>query len=530
MNGHDDSTGPEQLRGSLSLNEDANAAPLDDSLQAYLLEIGRVSLLTEEQERQLGAELRQGNVELARALRSLHARVRALVLRRDAGPMDEAAEVWAPLLGQPTTEVATAFRALLERRGRDDPELTLLVQPLDAALQERDNWRGGLESLLRALAIDDERVRDAVLGLAQLAGVAEVTAEAALAALRRHLSLEEREMGVGEEGETEIVALPQLDGQPYLEHPAAHVATKLLALGRTEAEGLFAQAPSYGDDIDLLARDLVARAGVSEEEAQAALEGWSVDRGAVERSRMARARFIESNLRLVVSVVKRFSGRGMALLDLVQEGNLGLLRATELFDPSLGFRFSTYATWWIRQAILRAIATQGRAVRLPEHVHQRLRLIGRARRALAGELGREPTRTELATHLNVPEDRLEADLLASQDVTSLETPLSDEDGGMTLGDAVADEASMDVEEEVTGSLLRLDLQEALATLNEREREIVRLHYGLVPDGRARTFEEIGARMGVGRERVRQIEARALRKLRYPNRSRALRDYTSWGAT
>jgi RNA polymerase primary sigma factor len=268
--------------------------------------------------------------------------------------------------------------------------------------------------------------------------------------------------------------------------------------------------------------------GVPEAAAVEALQGWRVDRSMVERSQRARAHFIEANLRLVVSVVKRYSGRGMALLDLVQEGNLGLLRATELFDPSLGYRFSTYATWWIRQAILRAIATQGRAVRLPEHVHQRLRLISRARRLLSGELGREPTRAELAAHLNVTEERLDADLLASQDVTSLETPLSDEDDGMTLGDAVADENAMDVEEEVSGSMLRTDLHEALATLNEREREIVRLHYGLVPDGRARTFEEIGARLGVGRERVRQIEARALRKLRYPGRSRALRDYTSWG--
>jgi RNA polymerase sigma factor (sigma-70 family) len=380
-----------------------------------------------------------------------------------------------------------------------------------------------MESLLRAVATGDGRVEDALASLVAFAG-GDAALPAALAALRDHLTLDERELGTGDEGETEIVALPQLDDRPYQEHPAAHAATRLLGLGYGEADRLFAAASTGTDDPLMLAHQLAGLLDVPEATALETLSGWAVDRAMVERAQRARTRFIESNLRLVVSVAKRYLGRGIALLDLVQEGNLGLLRATELFDPSRGYRFSTYATWWIRQAVLRGIASQARAVRLPEHIQQRLRLISRARRELTAELGREPIRAELAHRLGMSEDRLEADLLATQDVASLDTPVGDDDDALTLSDSVADETEPDVEETVAGSMLHLDLERALAKLGAREQEVVRLRYGLVPDGRARTFEEIGARLGVGRERVRQIEGRALRKLRYPDRSRELRAY------
>jgi RNA polymerase sigma factor (sigma-70 family) len=534
MNAHRED--PEKARGAGSLTapdlgatdsakemlDNDEGAPLDDAVRAYLGEIGRVPLMTEEQERATGEDLRQGNLEMTRALRSLRARIRWMLLSRDRSLVEEAAAAWAPLLDHPPAELVTLFAVLLERRARDDASLAMLIQPLDQTLQERDNWRGGLESLLRAVATGDERVEHDIVALATFAGGDATSTAAALAALRSHLTLEEREMGTGDEGETEIVALPQIDGGLYQEHPAAHAATRLLGLGYSEADRLFAD-PAAADD-GAAARYLAALLGMPEAAAREALAGWAVDRLLVERAQRARTHFIEANLRLVVSVAKRYLGRGMALLDLVQEGNLGLLRATELFDPSRGYRFSTYATWWIRQAILRGIASQARAVRLPEHIQQRLRLIGRARRELTAELGREPTRAELAAQLGVSEDRLEADLVATQDVTSLDTPVGDDDDAMTLSDSVADESEPDVEETVAGTMLHLDLERALTQLNPREQEVVRLRYGLVPDGRARTFEEIGARLGVGRERVRQIEGRALRKLRYPARSRELRSY------
>ncbi len=500
-----------------------NTVPIDDAVRTYLREIGRVPLLTEEQERALGDSLHAGNKETTRALRSLHARIRSLLLRREPGLIAETAAAWAPLLGCSPEALAACFHALLERRGQDDRDLAAIGAPIDRSLRERDNWRGGMESLIRAVLLhDDARLIKGLTALAALGGLAGAEPiDRAIAALRERVTFEERELGAGDEGETELVYLPQIDGQPYQEHPAAQLATRLLGLGHGEADHVFAVVQA-GQSAPAAA--VGAALGVPEEEARAALEGWKVDQSLVQRAQRARARLTESNLRLVVSVAKKYVGRGLPLLDLVQEGNFGLMRATELFDPSLGYRFSTYAIWWIRQSVLRGISTQGRAVRLPVHVQQRLSLVARTRRELTAEMGREPTQTELARRIGISAERLSADMLAGQDVTSLETPVGDDEDSSTLSEFVEDEAAVDIGESVANSMLRGDLERALANLTDREQEVVRLRYGLVADGRARSLDEIGARFSISRERARQIEARAMQKLRRPAQSRQLRAY------
>ncbi len=503
---------------------DANV-PIDDAVRAYLREIGRVPLLSEEQERALGDDLHRGNLEIARSLRSLHARIRLLHLRRDATPILEVAREWAALLDQDAAQLADLFRTLFANRAVDDAEIAAAGLLIDEALNDRDHWRGGLESLMRAIDDRDPRVLEALQRLTRLGGY-QGDLTPALESLCGHLTFEEREMGTSEEGETEIVRLPRLDDLPYQEHPAAQGATRLLGLGRSEADRLFELAQANQTDIEDLANHLAALMDESTEAARLALEGWTMDSALVQRAQQARKHLTEANLRLVVSVAKRYVGRGLPLLDLIQEGNFGLMRATELFDPSLGYRFSTYAIWWIRQSVLRGISTQGRAVRLPVHVQQRLSLVARTRRELTLDLGREPSQQELAMRIGVSEERLGADLLSAQDVASLEAPVGDDEDSSTLGEFIEDDATTDVGEQVAQGMLRGDLDRALANLSEREQEVVRLRYGLVPDGRARSLDEIGARFGISRERARQIEARAMQKLRRPAHTRALRAYAT----
>ncbi len=500
-------------------------APIDDAVRTYLREIGRVPLLREDQERALGADLHRGNQEITRALRSLHARTRSLLLRREPTLVDETAAAWSPLLGLPPAALAATFRALLDLRSRDDEALTTIGQSIDLAVRERDNWRGGLESLLRAILDDDPRVCGGIEALAMLGGL-DADFEKATAVFRQHITVLPRELGAGDEGETETVSLPRVDDIPYQEHPVSRATTRLLGLGRGEADRIFEDLQGHDSTTTLLSGKLAVMLAVDESDVRRALDGWAVDATLVQRARRARARLTESNLRLVVSVAKKYMGRGMPLLDLVQEGNFGLMRATELFDPSLGFRFSTYAIWWIRQSVLRGISTQSRAVRLPVHVQQRLNLVARARRELTVEMGREPVQHELARHLGITEERLSADLLAGQDVTSLETPIGDDEDSSTLSEFVEDETMPDIGEAVARSMLRGDLDRVLESLTDREQEVIRLRYGLIPDGRSRSLDEIGARFSISRERARQIEARAMQKLRRPAQSRQLRAYAT----
>jgi len=284
--------------------------------------------------------------------------------------------------------------------------------------------------------------------------------------------------------------------------------------GKTDAINKMLSDVSVDDAVKLYLRDIGSYPLLSVDEEK------DLAKAMMEGDEAAKKRLAEANLRLVVSIAKRYTSRGMAFLDLIQEGNQGLLKAVEKFDYTKGFKFSTYATWWIRQAITRAIADQARTIRLPVHMVETINKTARVTRALTQQLGRDPTVEEIAAEMNTTVERIREIQRTAQDPVSLETPIGEEEDSH-LGDFIEDTTAAQPAEKAEQSMVKEQLMQVLATLTPREEKVIRMRYGL-DDHRARTLEEVGQAFGVTRERIRQIEAKALRKLRHPKRKDKLR--------
>ncbi len=506
-----------------------------DDMRFYLAQIGRIPLLTAAQEMQAATAFRAGLAEIRRAQVDLADRVWLHLASHDRGALRAVVHEWHELLrmDEPGAEemVASIVRILRDCEPRALAYFSDVARYLDRSFEAGPASLGPLLARIRS---GDTVLLASLRGILEALGCSPVDADRALARLqrlvddrarsgswpepqRRQNPRDEADDDAGAESPPTI----RLGGKWLDESAPAVALATFLATGRRSVELLFAARPLPVDEQEWRER-LSRQLHCDLSAAGAILDGWQIDRAVIARGDAARTRLIEANLRLVVSVAKHFRSTNVQLLDLIQEGNIGLLRAAELFDPSKGFRFSTYATWWIRQSVSRAIASQGRMIRLPVYVRDQLRSVTRAEHELTQAFGRSPSLDEISQHANIPAERIAEIKRCLDEPVSLDVMVG-EDDNLTLGDILEDKSLTRPAESVDRQQLESRVKSVLATLSEREQEVMRLRFGL-DGGRNHTLEEIAARFRVTRERIRQIEVRCMRKLRHPSRLEVLLDY------